>query len=161
MVGSEYLYGAFADPDDIGDEAIVGVQGRLSLRLPKELATMTLDVTSLGNTAFHGSGARARLTSYEMAGVGKLIVEFAGPRDRLVQLVARDAAGGVLGTARAQVESTEDPETWILSVAVSGRPAALDFVLAEEQHRKDYPLEGTGEEDKVVEECLKPSKPKN
>ena len=45
---------------------------------------MTLDVTSLGNTAFHGSGARARLTSYEMAGVGKLIVEFAGPRDRLV-----------------------------------------------------------------------------
>ena len=27
--------------------------------------------------------------------------------------------------------------------------------------RKDYPLEGTGEEQKVVEECLRPSKPKN
>ena len=27
--------------------------------------------------------------------------------------------------------------------------------------RKDYPLEGTGEEQKVVDECLRPSKPKN
>ena len=134
----ETILSSFENPIDVGGQAIVRVQGRLRVRMPKAFSSMTLDVTKLGNEAAHADGTKARLVGYKMRNAGELVVRYSGPRERLVEVIARNRAGGVIGTKKAKVEATDDPAVWILSISVSGAPTALDIVLAEDQHRKDY-----------------------
>jgi hypothetical protein len=138
----ETVSGAFADPEEIGDDSMVGLQGRLSLRMPKELSEpLSLDIGSLGNAAVLPNGAKARLTGYQFSSYADVEVEYQGPRADLLEIVQRSADGTVLGTASPFIQATDAPDTWKLSMSVSDQTAALDFVLAADQHRKDYPFQ--------------------
>lgn len=138
----ERFWGPFAANEEIGDEAPVGLRGRLSVRMPRELSEpLSLDITSLGRTAASPDGAQARLTGYKFRLHGHVVVEYQGPRADLVEIVQRSADGTVLGTANPSIEATDAPDTWKLEMSVSDRAATLDFVLAADQHRRDYPFD--------------------
>ena len=86
------------------------------------------------------AGLDVRLVGYFN---GSLQLDVAGPRERIVQFVPRDAAGGALATNNSRIDETDEPGRWRASLSVSGRPQSLDIVFAETQEQIDYPFDLT------------------
>ena len=120
--------------DELKDQQIGGVKGRIVLRLPEQLDQFTLDVTELGNEAAHPIGLSARLVEFSSE---SLHFEIEGPRERIVQFRPLDAQGVGLSTLSPQLEVLEE-NRWRGSVRVSGRPQKLEIVFASEQDRLEY-----------------------
>ncbi len=136
------LSGALAASEDPGDGTAIGIRGRLSLRMPKALREpLALDVISLGSEAGTADGLRLQVTGFEFDHATSVTVDLRGPRTSIAEIIERDAGGMVLGTTDADFEAVEQPESWTLTVDISDRTATLDFILATEHHRQDYPFE--------------------
>jgi hypothetical protein len=127
-------------PDTLDDQSIAAVQGRLIARLPTALASVTLDVSDLGRQVTHPNGLDVRLVGFFN---GSLQLDVAGPRERIVQFVPRDAAGVALATNNSRIDDTDEPGRWRASLSVSGRPQTLDIVFAEAQEELEYPFDLT------------------
>ena len=144
--GQDYLddgYSAFFTIEDAGalkNETITGLKGRLIVRLPTRLAAASLDARELGSRGEHPAGVGARLVEIVD---GQLGLDIAAQRDRLVQLLPRDAGGAVLATSNARLESVGDGDALRGSVAVSGVPASLGVVFAEAQESLELPFDIT------------------
>lgn len=146
--GGEYLktwqsiVGVLAGSEEIGDESMIGMQGRLSLRMPRALSDpLPLDITSLGNSASLANGAEVTLTGYQFRSTANVVVDYQGSRADLLEIVQYSADGTLLGAPYPAFEPGDAPDTWTLMIEVTDRTATLDFVLAVDQHRRDYPFD--------------------
>jgi hypothetical protein len=125
-------------PEVLEGKTIAALQGRLVARVPVALAKVALDVTDLGHRVTHENGLDVRLVGFWN---GTLQLDVAGPRERIVQFIPRDADGTALATNNARLDETDDPSRWRASLSVSGRPATLDIVFAETQETLEFPFD--------------------
>ena len=126
-------------PDGLNPDELSGMRGKLIVRLPKQLARATLDVTELGTSTSHPSGLKAQLV--EMSG-SSMHIDLTGARDRLVQFVPRDAEGKRLRVMAPNLDPAKDEaDKWECQLTVYGKPHSLDIVFALQQDRLEYPFD--------------------
>ena len=131
-----------ADAGALEGATLKGFDGRLVLRLPLELDSLTLDLSELGNEV------SAAPWAVRFLGVddGVLKLDLTGQRDRLVQLIPRDREGTALAVSQVNLEPGDEEGHWRVSLRPAGVPANLDILFASRQQEETYPLALTAPE---------------
>lgn len=150
------LWLSFEVEQELPNQHLTQVDGRLIHRLPTKLFPLHLDVTKLGNEIEYSNGFAMKLIEKSETG---LKIWIRGDRNRVVQFVVRNEDGEAMITTADPIEPAVEwdremgggaegspPQTdeWVGSVQISslgaGSPTTLDVVYALEMEETAYPF---------------------
>ena len=144
---SQYLI--LPEADSLRGASVAALRGQLVLRLPENLARLSLDTTTLGNSVRHDDGITLTLIGFSDDG---LDLAFRGPREQVVQFLPRDAEGQALDSQNETIEAVEgeedlwrgspeglrspgEPRPWFLRTPSRSRPTPSKSPLRPENNK--------------------------
>ena len=117
----------------------VGFEGYLEVRLPRKLNSLRLDLNELGNAGEAANGLKAKFTGIDQ---DKILLEFEGPRETLVQIQPLDGSRKPLrqGDTRIKKLDSEKKMVWQAEVRVPSQTRYIKIVYATKQDTWKVPF---------------------
>ncbi|MCZ6454615.1 MAG: hypothetical protein O6909_10280 [Alphaproteobacteria bacterium] len=123
-------------PEGFDASSVTALTGRVRLRIPTAIETLSLDATILGSSAEVGS-TKVRLTGYR-DGVAQ--IEIDGPRERLVQILATKAEDKPVAAIVQRIEQIEETGLWQADLLLGDKPTEFIVRVATEQDIIETPF---------------------
>ena len=123
-------------PEGFDASSVTALIGRVRLRIPTAIETLSLDATILGSSAGIGP-TKVRLTGYR-DGVAQ--IEIDGPRERLVQILATKAEDKPVAAIVQQIEQIEETGLWQVDLLLGDEPSEFIVRVATEQDIIETPF---------------------
>ena len=123
-------------PEGFDASSVTALIGRVRLRIPTAIETLSLDATILGSSAGVGP-TKVRLTGYR-DGVAQ--IEIDGPRERLVQILATKAEDKPVAAIVQQIERIEETGLWQVDLLLGDEPSEFIVRVATEQDIIETPF---------------------
>ena len=117
----------------------VGFEGYLTVRLPRKLNSLRLDLNELGNAGESANGLKAKFTGIDQ---NKILIEIEGPRETLVQFQPLDGSRKSLrqGTVKINKKDSEKRTVWQAEVHVPPQTRYMEIVYATKQDTWQVPF---------------------